>query len=112
MHFHGGAMAIGSAAGLGYIRLREHLAATGLVVIVVAATGATSSWASMSNIARIASSLKAACACRSASGESTVNLLDGSRPSSPNREKIATMRGSARGSLLSVESGFAQRPCP
>jgi len=28
-------MAIGSAAGLGYIRLREHLAATGLVVIGV-----------------------------------------------------------------------------
>lgn len=35
VHFHGGGMAIGSAAGLGYIRLREHLAATGLVVIGV-----------------------------------------------------------------------------
>ncbi len=35
VHFHGGAMAIGSAAGPGYVRLREHLAATGLVVIGV-----------------------------------------------------------------------------
>ncbi len=35
VHLHGGGMAIGSAADLPYIRLREHLAATGLVVIGV-----------------------------------------------------------------------------
>ncbi len=35
VHLHGGGMAIGSAAGLGYIRLRECLAATGLVVVGV-----------------------------------------------------------------------------
>ena len=35
VHLHGGGMAIGSAADLGYIRLREHLAATGLVVVGV-----------------------------------------------------------------------------
>ncbi|MBX7432683.1 alpha/beta hydrolase [Mycobacterium sp. Y57] len=35
VHLHGGGMAIGSAADLGYIRLREHLAATGLIVIGV-----------------------------------------------------------------------------
>ncbi|MDZ4267182.1 MAG: alpha/beta hydrolase fold domain-containing protein [Mycobacterium sp.] len=35
LHLHGGGMAIGSAADLAYIRLREHLAATGLVVVGV-----------------------------------------------------------------------------
>jgi len=35
LHLHGGGMAIASAADLGYIRLREHLAATGLVVVGV-----------------------------------------------------------------------------
>ncbi|MGV0794420.1 alpha/beta hydrolase [Mycolicibacterium sp. XJ1819] len=35
VHLHGGGMAIGSAADLGYLRLREYLAATGLVVIGV-----------------------------------------------------------------------------
>ncbi len=35
VHLHGGGMAIASAADLGYIRLREHLAATGLVVVGV-----------------------------------------------------------------------------
>lgn len=33
LHLHGGGMAIASAADMPYIRLREHLAATGLVVI-------------------------------------------------------------------------------
>ncbi|WP_083405729.1 alpha/beta hydrolase [Mycolicibacterium rutilum] len=35
VHLHGGGMAIGSAADIGYIRIRESLAATGLVVIGV-----------------------------------------------------------------------------
>jgi acetyl esterase len=35
VHLHGGGMAICSAADLSYIRLREHLAATGLVVVGV-----------------------------------------------------------------------------
>ncbi|PRC41356.1 alpha/beta hydrolase, partial [Mycobacterium sp. ITM-2017-0098] len=35
VHLHGGGMAIGSAADVGYIRLREALAATGLVVVGV-----------------------------------------------------------------------------
>jgi len=35
LHLHGGGMAIASAADLPYIRLREHLAATGLVVVGV-----------------------------------------------------------------------------
>ncbi|MGE2733780.1 alpha/beta hydrolase [Mycolicibacterium vaccae] len=35
VHLHGGGMAIGSAADLAYMRLREHLAATGLVVVGV-----------------------------------------------------------------------------
>ena len=35
VHLHGGGMAIGSAADLSYIRLREYLAATGLVVVGV-----------------------------------------------------------------------------
>ncbi len=35
LHLHGGGMAIASAADMPYIRLREHLAATGLVVVGV-----------------------------------------------------------------------------
>ncbi|WNG88443.1 alpha/beta hydrolase fold domain-containing protein [Mycobacterium sp. ITM-2016-00317] len=35
VHLHGGGMAIASAADLAYIRLREHLAATGVVVVGV-----------------------------------------------------------------------------
>jgi acetyl esterase len=35
VHLHGGGMAIGSAADLAYVRVREHLAATGLVVVGV-----------------------------------------------------------------------------
>jgi acetyl esterase/lipase len=35
VHLHGGGMAIASAADLPYVRLREHLAATGLVVVGV-----------------------------------------------------------------------------
>ena len=35
VHLHGGGMAIGSAADVGYIRIREYLAATGLVVVGV-----------------------------------------------------------------------------
>ncbi len=35
VHLHGGGMAIASAADLAYIRLREHLSATGLVVVGV-----------------------------------------------------------------------------
>lgn len=35
LHLHGGGMAIGSATDLCYVRLREHLAATGLVVVGV-----------------------------------------------------------------------------
>ncbi|VEG51676.1 alpha/beta hydrolase domain-containing protein [Mycolicibacterium aurum] len=35
VHLHGGGMAIGSAADAGYVRLREQLAATGLVVVGV-----------------------------------------------------------------------------
>lgn len=35
VHLHGGAMAIGSAADTPYLRLREHLAATGVVVVGV-----------------------------------------------------------------------------
>jgi acetyl esterase len=35
VHLHGGGMAFGSAADLGYIRWRENLAATGLVVVGV-----------------------------------------------------------------------------
>jgi acetyl esterase/lipase len=35
LHLHGGGMAIASAADLCYVRLREHLAATGLVVVGV-----------------------------------------------------------------------------
>ncbi|MGE2732262.1 alpha/beta hydrolase [Mycolicibacterium vaccae] len=35
VHLHGGGMAIGSAADLAYMRLREHLAASGLVVVGV-----------------------------------------------------------------------------
>jgi acetyl esterase/lipase len=35
VHLHGGGMAIGSAADTGYIRIREYLAATGVVVVGV-----------------------------------------------------------------------------
>jgi acetyl esterase/lipase len=35
VHLHGGGMAIGAAADVGYMMLREHLAATGVVVIGV-----------------------------------------------------------------------------
>ncbi|GJF12910.1 hypothetical protein NGTWS0302_02980 [Mycolicibacterium cyprinidarum] len=35
LHLHGGGMAIGSAADLAYVRLREYLAATGVVVVGV-----------------------------------------------------------------------------
>ncbi len=35
VHFHGGAMAIASAADISYQRLRENMAATGLVVVGV-----------------------------------------------------------------------------
>ncbi|MEO3758560.1 alpha/beta hydrolase [Mycobacterium sp. B14F4] len=35
VHLHGGGMAIGSAADAGYIRIREYLAATGVVVVGV-----------------------------------------------------------------------------
>ncbi|AEV71639.1 esterase/lipase [Mycolicibacterium rhodesiae NBB3] len=35
VHLHGGGMAIGSAADVGYMMLREHLAATGVVVVGV-----------------------------------------------------------------------------
>ncbi|RAV10710.1 alpha/beta hydrolase [Mycolicibacterium sp. GF69] len=35
VHLHGGGMAIGSAADIGYLNLRGHLAATGLVVVGV-----------------------------------------------------------------------------
>lgn len=35
VHLHGGGMAIASAADLAYIRLREHLAATGVVIVGV-----------------------------------------------------------------------------
>jgi acetyl esterase len=35
VHLHGGGMAIGSAADVGYVKLRESLAATGLVVVGV-----------------------------------------------------------------------------
>ena len=35
LHLHGGGMAIASAADMPYIRLREYLAATGLVVVGV-----------------------------------------------------------------------------
>lgn len=35
VHLHGGGMAIGSAADIGYMRIRESLAATGLVVVGV-----------------------------------------------------------------------------
>lgn len=35
LHLHGGAMAINGAADVWYVRLREHLAATGLVVVGV-----------------------------------------------------------------------------
>lgn len=35
VHLHGGGMAIASAADLAYVRLREHLAATGVVVVGV-----------------------------------------------------------------------------
>jgi acetyl esterase len=35
VHLHGGGMAIGSAADFGYVKLRESLAATGLVVVGV-----------------------------------------------------------------------------
>ncbi len=35
VHLHGGGMAIASAGDLAYIRLREHLAATGLVIVGV-----------------------------------------------------------------------------
>ncbi|KMO76950.1 alpha/beta hydrolase fold domain-containing protein [Mycolicibacterium chlorophenolicum] len=35
VHLHGGGMAIASAADMPYVRLREHLAATGLVVVGV-----------------------------------------------------------------------------
>lgn len=42
LHLHRGGMAIGSAADLAYIRLREHLAATGLVVVGTERPSATS----------------------------------------------------------------------
>ena len=35
VHLHGGGMAIGSAADVGYRRIRENLAATGVVVVGV-----------------------------------------------------------------------------
>jgi len=45
LHLHGGGMAIGSAADLAYIRLREHLAATGLVVVGVEFRNSARNWA-------------------------------------------------------------------
>ena len=35
VHLHGGGMAIGSAADVGYVKLREYLASTGVVVVGV-----------------------------------------------------------------------------